>query len=477
MFTAVADRLGHRLKATTALVVGGTIVVCAVTGGAALWWERDHIGGIVGQTEAREIWRHEVQIAAWALAVLGLLGVGAAAAVSRQIDARVKAEDALSRSQRLETIGQLTGSVAHDFNNLLTTILGSVSLLQVDPRYREGALAASLRDIEHAGWRAADLTRALLSFMSQEPLRPQTVDLNDHIRAVPQMLQRLTGPDITITVTRASEPLRAHVDPARFETALMNLCVNARDAMPKVGRLAIETRAVTFDAVYAGTLGLAPGPYGLVTVSDTGGGIRPADLSRVREPFFTTKAPGKGTGLGLSMVDDLMAQSRGHMRIESEVGRGTSVMLYFPAVASEAGTGAERDPSPEPVGCGEAILLVEPEESVRRVTAAALGSLGYRVFAAADAPAAVALARAMPPLHLLLTDVDLPRGVAGAELAEQLLDQRRAFKVLYSCGYSAEAIDHRRGAPTDGALLSKPYDRRELARAVRTALDRQEPAA
>ncbi len=433
----------------------------------------------VGEAEALGAWRREVEVAAWTLVGLVLLSAAAVAGMSRQIDARAKAEEALARARRLEAVGQLTGGIAHDFNNLLTIILGSVSLLQIDPRIRlSDDTVASLDSIEHASRRAADMTRALLSFARQQPLRPDVVDLNDHVHAVPTMLARLVGPDITISVTRSATPVRVRLDAAQFETALVNLAVNARDAMPQGGRLSIETASVLVEASEPLAVPtLDPGPYCLVTLSDTGTGIPPGDLDRIHEPFFTTKAPGKGMGLGLSMVHAFMRQSGGHLRIESEVGRGTLVKLYFPTVSEEATAAVEREKAVEPGGHGEGVLLVEPEESVRFVTAAALRGLGYRVFAAGDGASALEMARREPPVDLLLTDVVLPQGMTGPELAEQIAGPRPSLRVLYSSGYSSETVEQRAGVPAGSPLLSKPYDRRELARAVRAALDAHKPAA
>ncbi|HUQ82280.1 MAG TPA: ATP-binding protein, partial [Gemmatimonadaceae bacterium] len=315
----------------------------------------------LSEPELLHEWTHD---ALMSLAVGGLLAVALATFLMllyRQMDVRHAAEEALIRSQRLESLGQLTGGVAHDFNNLLTVVLGNVSLLKTVSA--QGGLASqdeSLGEIERAARRAADLTRQLLAFARRQPLLPRVVDLTTAIEAAEPILRRVMG-DAVLKLVPDKEPVLANVDPVQIETTLLNLCINARDAMPNGGTLVIETGKAVLDDHYAKATGdVAPGRYSLITVGDTGVGIPPEHIPRLFEPFFTTKGPGKGTGLGLSMVYGFVKQSGGHIRVYSEVGRGTSVKLYFPEAS---GTPAVSTPLPgdDPRGHGEVILLVEDD--------------------------------------------------------------------------------------------------------------------
>jgi len=389
----------------------------------------------------------------------------------RQMDVRNAAEQALIRSQRLESLGQLTGGVAHDFNNLLTVVLGNVSLLNTVTA--QGGLASqdeSLGEIERAARRAAGLTRQLLAFARRQPLLPRVVDLAAAVESAEPMLRRVIGEGTTLKlVTSAGEAL-ANVDPVQIETTLLNLCINARDAMPSGGTLVIETSRATLGAEYARTADdVTPGPYSLITVSDTGVGIPPEHIPRLFEPFFTTKGPGKGTGLGLSMVYGFVKQSGGHIKVYSEVGRGTSVKLYFPEA-----TGKPAEPTPVPTddqrGHGEVILVVEDEPVVRGLAVRILRRLGYTVLEAKDAQAALALVKPDTRLDLLLTDVMLPGELNGPRLAEELTRMRPDLHVLFASGYSQEIVELGAHAGADVRFLPKPYDRGKLAQAVHEAL-------
>jgi len=389
----------------------------------------------------------------------------------RQLDVRHAAEQALLRSQRLESLGQLTGGVAHDFNNLLTVILGNVSLMKA--MLSQGPLPAddeSLTEIERAARRASDLTRQLLAFARRQPLLPRVVDLGAAVQSAGPMLRRVVGEAATLKLVAAEEPALANVDPVQIETTLLNLCLNARDAMPRGGTIAIETGMAVLDEQYARTAeDVTPGAYSLITVSDTGSGIPSEHLPRLFEPFFTTKGPGKGTGLGLSMVYGFVKQSGGHIRVYSEVGRGTSVKLYFPAAT---GTPAVSTPQPDndERGHGEVVLLVEDDPLVRAMAVRLLRRLGYSVVEAKDGPSALALMTPDTRIDLLLTDVMLPGTMTGPRLAEEIKQQRPDLPVLFASGYSQEIIDL--GAQAGGSVqfLAKPYDRRKLAKAVHDAL-------
>jgi signal transduction histidine kinase/CheY-like chemotaxis protein len=389
----------------------------------------------------------------------------------RQMDVRHAAEQALIRSQRLESLGQLTGGVAHDFNNLLTVVLGNVSLLKTVTA--QGALVAqdeSLGEIERAAKRAADLTRQLLAFARRQPLLPRVIDLATAIESAEPMLRRVLGDENTLELVTTKGEALANVDPVQIETTLLNLCINARDAMPNGGKLVIETGKATLDAQYARTVSdVAPGRYSVITVSDTGSGIPAEHLPRVFEPFFTTKRPGKGTGLGLSMVYGFVKQSGGHIKVSSEVGRGTSVRIYFP---ESTGTPAVSTPAPGdvPRGQGEVVLLVEDEPVVLGLAARLLTQLGYSVLEAKDGQAALALVKPDTRLDLLLTDVVLPGELSGPRIAEELRRMRPGLPVLFASGYSQEIIALGAQGGEDVRFLAKPYDRRKLAQAVHEAL-------
>jgi signal transduction histidine kinase/CheY-like chemotaxis protein len=394
----------------------------------------------------------------------------------RQMDVRQSAEEALIRSQRLEALGQLTGGVAHDFNNLLTVILGNVSLMKA--MQAQGPLPPddeSLGEIERAARRASDLTRQLLAFARRQPLMPRVVDLAAAIQSAEPMLRRVVGEATMLRVVAPTEPVLANVDPVQIETTLLNLCLNARDAMPRGGRIAIEAGRTVLDEHYARTAGdVVAGPYSLITVSDTGVGIPAEHIPRLFEPFFTTKGPGIGTGLGLSMVYGFVKQSGGHVRVYSEVGRGTSVKLYFPETT---GVPAVSTPLPDEDrrGHGEVVLLVEDEPLVLAMAARLLRRLGYVVLEAKDGPSAIALVKPDTRIDLLLTDVMLPGTLTGPRLAEELKRQRPGLPVLLASGYSPEIISLGTHAGASVPFLAKPYDRRKLARAVYEAL--RTPAA
>ena len=390
----------------------------------------------------------------------------------RQMDVRHSAEQALIRSQRLESLGQLTGGVAHDFNNLLTVILGNVSLMKA--MLSQGPLPPddeSLTEIERAAGRAADLTRQLLAFARRQPLLPRVVDLAAAVQSAGPMLRRVVGETATLKLVAANEPALANVDPVQIETTLLNLCLNARDAMPRGGTIAIETGKAVLDEQYARTAeDVTPGPYSMITVSDTGAGIPAEHIPRLFEPFFTTKGPGRGTGLGLSMVYGFVKQSGGHIKVYSEVGRGTSVKLYFPAAT---GLPAVSTPVPDEDrrGHGEVVLLVEDEALVRGMAVRLLRRLGYSVIEAKDGPSALALVKPDIRIDLLLTDVMLPGTMTGPRLAEELKQLRPDLPVLFASGYSREIIELGAQAGASVQFLAKPYDRRKLAKAVHEALN------
>ena len=379
----------------------------------------------------------------------------------------------LQQSQRMEAIGQLTGGIAHDFNNLLTVVSGNAELLLEDVR-GDPSQRPLVEMIATAAQRGASLTQRLLAFARKQALDPKAVDLNQLVAGLDPMLRRTLGEHIQIELIRAAGLWPALVDQGQLENALLNLCLNARDAMPRGGRLTLETANVRLDEEYAArNADVTPGQYVMLAVTDTGQGIAPEHLQRVFEPFFTTKEKGKGTGLGLSMVYGFVKQSAGHLAIYSEPGQGTSVKLYLPRAGSEVPLAPSNGDSGGIVGGSETILLVEDDAAVRQVALAALRSFGYTVIEAADGPSAMAVLEQRSDIELLFTDVVMPGGMNGRALADAALKLRPGLRVLYTSGYTENAIVHHGRLDAGALLLGKPYRRSELDRAVRAALAQQ----
>ncbi|PWG65888.1 hypothetical protein DEM34_00480 [Spiribacter halobius] len=382
----------------------------------------------------------------------------------RELERRVR------QSQKLEAVGQLTGGVAHDFNNLLTVILGNAEVLgeslRHDPPLRQLAEMTG-----SAAERGAELTSRLLAFSRQQALEPKVVDLNRLLASLDGLLRRTLPESIDIELVRGGGLWLAEVDPGQLEVALLNLAVNARDAMPGGGHLTIETANSRLDAEYARHhQELRPGQYVQVSFSDTGAGMSPEVVEQAFEPFFTTKEVGRGSGLGLSMVYGFVKQSGGHAKIYSEPDQGTTVKLYFPRVNAKAA--AEAPPEVEIVAGGhEHILVVEDDDLVREYLSGQLVSLGYRVTSSASGPEALEQLRARDDVDLLLTDVVMPGGMNGRELADQALVLRPGLKVLFTSGYTENAIVHQGRLDPGVQLLGKPYRRQDLAERVRQVLD------
>ncbi len=382
-------------------------------------------------------------------------------------------EAQLFQAQKMESVGRLAGGVAHDFNNLLGVIAGYGELLGKrlpdDPRLKK-----YLSDIMKAGERAAGLTRQLLAFSRRQVLQPRILDLNAVVGEMERMLQRLIGEDIQLATVLEGKLGRARADPGQIEQVLMNLAVNARDAMPRGGRLTLETANVDLDVTYARSRpGVEPGPHVMLAVSDTGHGIPPEVLDHIFEPFFTTKEEGKGTGLGLATVHGIVKQSGGHIFVYSEAEHGTTFKIYLPRL-EEAVTAMEATPPVEaelPRG-SETILLVEDEASLRSLVRECLEVSGYTVVEARHAAHALEIAEVHPaPLHLLMTDVVMP-GMSGRELAERLAASHAETRVLYMSGYTDDAVVLHGVLAADVAFLQKPFTTDALARAVREVLDR-----
>jgi signal transduction histidine kinase len=385
-------------------------------------------------------------------------------------DARRKLEDQLHQVQKLESIGQLTGGIAHDFNNLLTVILGNAELM-VEQLAADDPLRMLAEMTRDAAVRGSDLTHRLLAFARRQALDPKSLDVNQLLSLMDGLLRRTVREDIEIELVRGAGLWTALVDPSQLEAAVLNLAINARDAMPAGGRLTVETANARLDDEYAGQHpDVRAGQYVMVAVSDTGQGIAPQNLARVFEPFFTTKAVGKGTGLGLSMVWGFIKQSRGHVQIYSELGHGTTVKMYLPRSMEDAAGADASVTAPADLQGAETILLVEDDELVLRYARDQLLSLGYQVIEARDGPEALRVVQSRPDIDLLLTDIVMPGGMNGRQLADAARAQRPDLKVLFSSGYTENAIVHHGRLDPGVHLLNKPYRRIDLARKVRLVL-------
>jgi PAS domain S-box-containing protein len=391
--------------------------------------------------------------------------------VQTDITAFKQMEAQLRQSQKMEAIGHLAGGVAHDFNNLLTVINGCCELLRVNHGSREEATPL-IAEIHRAGERAATLTRQLLAFSRKTVLQPRVLPLNDLVTDFQRMIGRLIGEDIHLATDFRADPGLVRVDPGQMEQVLMNLVVNARDAMPQGGTVTIGSREVFLDDDYVRRFeDLRPGRYVLLTVTDTGCGMDKATLARMFEPFFTTKPVGKGTGLGLAMVYGILKASGGHVAVESEKGRGTTFNLFLPAVDEPEAATLPPSRYVQPGGT-ETVLLVEDEDGVRKLARHALESRGYRVLEASDGEAAVDLCRRYPgEIDLLLSDVVMPR-MSGRELREQVIEMSPHTRVLFTSGYTDDAVVRHGVSESESEFLQKPFSVHALLRKVREVLDR-----
>ncbi|WP_119421207.1 response regulator [Desertibaculum subflavum] len=428
-------------------------------------------------------WSTHIAIAAglidqpWSRSIL-VVGLGGFAAVAlagllmflslRDLADRRRAEEQLRQSQKMEAIGQLTGGVAHDFNNLLTVMLGSLERLRRklgEPSVEPEELIRHVDNARQGAERAAALTRSLLAFSRQQALEPRPVDVNRLVVRMSEVLERTLGETVAVEVVRAAGLWRAQIDPNQLEIAIINLAVNARDAMPEGGKLTIETANAYLDEKYAAANAeAAPGQYVALSVTDTGTGMTPEIMARVFEPFFTTKPLGRGTGLGLAQVYGFVKQSGGHVKIYSEPDEGTTVRLYLPRVMAEAvGDEVATEPAP-PARAGRklAILVVEDDAAVRAHTTGLLREIGHAVEEAPEAATALALLDRRPDIELLFTDVGLPGGMNGRQLADEALRRHPGLKVLYTTGYAKNAIVHGGRLDPGLALLAKPFTRAEL---------------
>ncbi|CAL77259.1 putative sensor histidine kinase with a CHASE3 and a response regulator receiver domain; signal peptide [Bradyrhizobium sp. ORS 278] len=395
--------------------------------------------------------------------------ISGAALVYHDVTEVHEIERLLQQAQKLDAIGKLTGGVAHDFNNMLTIITGSIEMLVDTVRDRPAAAELAVL-ISRATDRCTELIRHLLAFARKQPLRPRDIDVNATVEDIAKLLRPTLGEQVEIRTILAEGDLVAHVDSAQLANALVNLAINARDAMPEGGKLLLETATTRLDESYAAANpGVVPGAYVMVAVSDTGTGMPAGVKDRAFEPFFTTKDAGKGSGLGLSMVYGFVKQSGGHIKLYSEENRGTTIRLYLP----EAQVRRRTEPEAEqelPRGT-ETILVVEDDPLVRDFVLAQLQGLGYVTLVASQAAEALSIVAHDRPFDLLFTDVIMPGGVSGRQLAETIMASRPGLRVLYTSGYTDNAIIENRQLAPDTLLLTKPYRRAELAQMVRRALD------
>ncbi len=391
--------------------------------------------------------------------------------ITRDVTERMQLEEQLRNAQQMEAVGRLAGGVAHDFNNILSIIMGHGELLlrtgEVDERVRNG-----LEQIRRAAERAASLTQQLLAFGRKQVLQPRTLDLNESVADIQKMLARVIGEDIELVASLHPSLLPVKADPGQIEQVLMNLAINARDAMPQGGRLTMETSNMELTAEQARDRDLAAGSYVMLKVTDTGHGMDAATLAHIFEPFFTTKPRGKGTGLGLATVYGILKQSGGSIQVESEANRGTEFRIYLPAAAAGAvHKQRPRSLDKDVAGGTETILIAEDEPDLRELARIFLEDYGYKVLEAASADQAIKTAEMLAePIHLLLTDVIMP-GMSGRQLAERILSKRPQTRIMYMTGYTDDMVVQHKVLEPGVQLLQKPFTRADLALKVRATLD------
>jgi signal transduction histidine kinase/ActR/RegA family two-component response regulator len=390
------------------------------------------------------------------------------AELERQMAAREASEAALRQSQKMDAIGQLTGGIAHDFNNMLTGILSSLDIMRmrVDMGRMEG-LERFLDAATASSQRAAALTQRLLAFSRRQSLDSKTVELNALVGSVQHLLRSTLGEKIRIQMATSDAPLRANLDSNQFESALLNLAINARDAMPEGGELILRTSHV-FAA--DGELPTIPaGEYAVVSVSDSGTGMPPEVVERIFEPFFTTKPIGKGTGLGMSMIYGFMQQSGGHITVDSAPGQGTTVSLFMPVVHDAAEDDEAPNAQPVSLGAGQSILVVEDDEQVRMLVTVVLEDLGYTAEVVGDADGAIPILGSSKKIDLLITDVGLP-GLNGRQLAEIARQSRPSLPVLFMTGYAEKAQERSAFLDNGMAMIAKPFLLDAFSEAVRSSM-------
>ncbi len=394
--------------------------------------------------------------------------------VNQEVGARAEAEENLRQSQKMEAVGQLTGGIAHDFNNLLAAIGGSLEMIEA--RVAQGRLDVVDRYIaasQNAVRRAAALTHRLLAFSRRQTLDPRPTNVNRLIAGMEEMIRRTVGPSIQIEVVGAGGLWSTLVDPNQLDNALLNLCLNARDAMPDGGRLTIETANKWLDERAAKERELSPGQYVSLCVTDTGTGMAPAVVAHAFEPFYTTKPFGQGTGLGLSMIYGFARQSGGQIRIYSELGKGTTMCLYLPRHDRNAEEDEASVVSAEakPAGDGEVVLVIDDEPTIRMLISEVLEEHGYAVVEASDGPSAMRILRSDVRIDLLITDVGLPNGMNGRQIADAARQGRPELKVLFITGYAENAVVGNGHLDKGMQVIAKPFEIDALARKIREIVE------
>ena len=399
------------------------------------------------------------------------------AKVTRDLTERRDAEERLRQSHKMEGIGQLTGGVAHDFNNLLTIIIGNLEALQRhlnDDAADQDRLRRSAENAMRGARRAEALTQRLLAFSRQQPLEPTAVDVGRLVNGMSDLLRRTLGEQIDVETVLAGGLWRAHADPNQLEVAIVNLAVNARDAMSNGGKLTIETANVHLDDRYASAqIEVTPGQYVMLAISDNGVGMTAEVKAKAFDPFFTTKEIGQGTGLGLSQVYGFVKQSGGHVKIYSEVGEGTTIKIYLPRYHAAVDEQEEEEARQVAVRGAkhETILVVEDDNDVRIYTTDTLRELGYTVLEAANGQAALQVLDHHPEISVIFTDIGLPRGINGRRLAEEARNRRSHVKILFTTGYARNAIVHDGRLDPGVELLPKPFTQAALAEKLRDIID------
>ncbi len=387
----------------------------------------------------------------------------------RDLTATQKIEQELRQAQKMEAVGQLTGGVAHDFNNLLTVILGNLEMLEA--RIRDERQSELIKEARETAEHGARLTGQLLAFGRRQPLEPELTNVGALLEEMTPLLRRTLGEMIDVRSRTSQEVARVNVDRSQLQNAILNLAINARDAMPRGGSLTVAAENADIDSDYARVHAeVRPGRYVVLSVTDTGTGMRPDVRERAFEPFFTTKEVGAGSGLGLSMVYGFAKQSKGHVQLYSEVGHGTTVRIYLPRADDPDGAQSAPPRADLIRGSGETILVVEDDQRVRRLTVTRLRDLGYHVLEAANGPEALSLLPNHPEIALVFTDVVMPGGMTGTDLAREIQSKRPELKVLFTSGY-AEPDLLQKGIARSGTWLRKPYTTADLARTIRAVLE------